>query len=296
MTFPKKLIENINTLLDSYHIEELKLINEQLSHAYRTGRWHLSQKEKLCYAICRMPATYAVISHLLTPLSFHTLLDVGAGPGTASWAVSENIDVTAIEHDEEFIALGKLLGSRATWNHRDFRTFSPSTLFDLVLFSYSLGEVLHFDLTPFFNCCAQTLVIIEPGTPKGWQTILQAREQCLKLGGYIHAPCSHALTCPLQPPDWCHFGIRLDRSPLHRLLKEGSLSFEEEKFSYLIVGKSPVSPPMRILRPPQKRSGHVHLKLCTPHGVQHPIISKRSQEEYHLARHAHWGNPWPPSQ
>src|SRR4029077_17498813 len=54
-----------------------------------------SETDALAYALARMPATYAAVTASLNALSEirtdfapTTLLDIGAGPGTASWAAA----------------------------------------------------------------------------------------------------------------------------------------------------------------------------------------------------------------
>ncbi|MBS0623516.1 MAG: hypothetical protein JSS62_02730 [Verrucomicrobia bacterium] len=289
MFLPQKLTDSLKKILSNYDLQHLRNISSHLTDAYRTGRWKLTQQEKLCYAICRMPATYAVIQHLTSSLEFKSLLDVGAGPGTASWVVDDQVEIVSLEHDKNFISLAQQLGSKGQWEHVDVRNWKTSQKFDLVLFSYSFGEMPDLCLQPFWQCCAQQLVIIEPGTPQGWQNILHARQQLIELGAYIWEPCAHQKACPLQQPDWCHFGMRLERSFWHRYLKQGSLDFEEEKFIYLIAGKTPKTLASRILRAPQKRTGHLHLKLCTEEGLQLLTISKKDKELYQKARQASWG-------
>src|SRR5215472_15670636 len=70
-----------------------------ISKTYRDGGTSSaikSETDALAYALARMPATYAAISACLNALlearpgfAPRGLLDVGAGPGTASWAASE---------------------------------------------------------------------------------------------------------------------------------------------------------------------------------------------------------------
>ena len=57
---------------------------------------HPTATDALAYALARMPATYAAVAAGLNALSEikpdfapATLLDVGAGPGTATWAAAE---------------------------------------------------------------------------------------------------------------------------------------------------------------------------------------------------------------
>jgi len=293
MPFPKKLVDSLNIFLSKYSQKQLIESQLLLMESYKTGNWKLGPLEKLCYVACRMPATYAVMQHVLAPLCISSLLDIGAGPGTSSWVLDPQIKLTCVEHDADFIRLAHDLGAHGTWEHKKAQDYIPQDLVDTVLFSYSLGEMRSFSLAPFWNICTQHLVVIEPGTPQGWQTILQARDELLHLGGYVWAPCGHSKACPLSPPDWCHFGIKLERSELHRHLKQASLNFEEEKFIYLIMGKHPKETASRILRAPQKRTGHVHLKLCSSQGLELITIGKKHKELYRLARDASWGDIFP---
>ena len=71
----------------------------QISKTYRDGGGSgaiASEADALAYALARMPATYAAVVASLNALVEITpdfaptsLLDVGAGPGTASWAAAE---------------------------------------------------------------------------------------------------------------------------------------------------------------------------------------------------------------
>src|SRR6202043_2574660 len=70
-----------------------------ISKTYRDGggsRAIRSEADALAYALARMPATYAAVIASLNALAEITpdfaptsLLDVGAGPGTATWAATE---------------------------------------------------------------------------------------------------------------------------------------------------------------------------------------------------------------
>src|SRR5712675_1565883 len=70
-----------------------------ISKTYRDGGGSAAirtEADALAYALARMPATYAAVTASLNALRQITpdfapksLLDVGAGPGTASWAAAE---------------------------------------------------------------------------------------------------------------------------------------------------------------------------------------------------------------
>jgi ribosomal protein RSM22 (predicted rRNA methylase) len=99
----------------------------------------------------------------------------------------------------------------------------------------------------------------------------------------------------LERRDWCHFAERLDRSRIHRSVKAGELSYEDEKYSYVAAVRRPVRrPAARILRHPQLRKGLVSLELCTASGAAaEELISKSQGALYKAARNARWGDPWP---
>src|SRR6478735_565282 len=70
-----------------------------ISRTYRDGGGSTaitSEADALAYALARMPATYAAVAASLNALldvrpdfAPQSLLDIGAGPGTASWAAAE---------------------------------------------------------------------------------------------------------------------------------------------------------------------------------------------------------------
>ncbi len=312
MTYPDFLQERIDEILKKIPPSNLRLARELLTTAYREKNSSESifanDATKLAYLAARFPATYAAVSYVLRELSRQrpdlkcdTLLDLGAGPGTASCAALEifpHIKKTVlIEKSPHAISLGKqlFLETPHEWICEDLKEKKEFPKANLAILSYSLGEIKPFTklLNHLWDSEIDTIAIIEPGTPSGYQTILEARDFFIKKEGQIIAPCPHANVCPLKKGDWCHFSVRLERTKLHRFLKEGSLGFEDEKFSYLIVSKIKKQVPKfsRILRHPQKGSGHVRLMLCTEKGTQEEkIISRKDKDLYKLSRDSEWGD------
>lgn len=92
---------------------------------------------------------------------------------------------------------------------------------------------------------AKTMIIIDRGTPSGFQLISMARQQLLNLGkrssvaedsSWILAPCSHDLTCPLiGSKHFCHFSQRIQRPKFLKVTKHTLVDEEDCKFSYVIV-------------------------------------------------------------
>jgi ribosomal protein RSM22 (predicted rRNA methylase) len=254
------------------------------------------------YLAYRAPATFAAAAAVFRQVAAlrpewqpQSLLDVGAGPGAATWAALELWpslkELTLLEVEPEMRAAGRELLPDARWVEGDVsQARGPA---DLVVASYVLGELPDpRDAAAFlWRQSAHTLAVIEPGTPNGYRNVLAARGAVVGAGGHTVAPCPHDLACPLQPDDWCHFAVRLPRSKLHRRAKSVELGFEDEKFSYVVVAHGTIAPAAaRIIRQPQIRSGHVNLVTCEPDGVHDRTISRRHGDRYKEARRAAWGD------
>jgi ribosomal protein RSM22 (predicted rRNA methylase) len=116
----------------------------------------------------------------------------------------------------------------------------------------------------------------------------------IEAGRRIVAPCPHQGACPIKPgQDWCHFGARVNRSALHRRIKDADLSYEDEKFSYVVgvPGEGLHDPGGRVLRRPTQRKGLVSLRLCNPDGTcSDRIVTKRHGDDYRRARDVSWGD------
>ena len=179
----------------------------------------------------------------------------------------------------------------ATWVHKSL--IEPILRANAAILSYVLGE-LSDPMAVVEKCweAAPLLIIVEPGTPKAFQVMRKVRQRLIDMEAHIIAPCPHALACPIQGGDRCHFSARVERTRLHRLLKEGSLGYEDEKFCYLIASKTPEIPVSnRIIRHPLKQSGHVRLTVCTDQGkIEEKTISRKDKELYRQARDSEWGN------
>jgi ribosomal protein RSM22 (predicted rRNA methylase) len=277
-----------------------------------TGR--LSEVERAAYLAVRMPAIYGALHAVFVELrerlpdaTVRTLLDLGAGPGTAAWAAVEAIpalsETTCVEQDRDFIGLGRRLAStsprqavrEAHWMEADLHAASALPPADVVVLSYVTGE---FEdavrlIERAWSAARIALIVIEPGTPRGFAAVRAARDQLVRAAATIAAPCPHAGECPMKDPDWCHFAARIERTRLHRQLKGGELGHEDEKFSYVIASRVLARPAeARIVRHPWTEPGLVRLELCTPDGLRTRTVRKREGEPFRHARKAHWGGEW----
>lgn len=282
----------------------LKTHYAALSHRYRyeSDKTVSGPEEHLAYIACRMPATFAVccevfrrLKEVVPNFAPKSMLDVGAGPGTCALACLEEIGPLEkklfVERDEQFIPIAEKFLENVAWQ----REIPEEGLFDLVSSSYMLSEL---DdpvgmVQKMLERCSSTIVLIDTGTPYGYETLMKARALLIEQGYSILAPCPHNKPCPLVAPDWCHFSVRLPRSRLHRQIKGAELGYEDEKFCYVIASKTYERDRSyeRILMPPRKRSGHAYFKLCMPDGTaQETIISKKAKERYQRAKKAEWGD------
>lgn len=282
--------------------EQIKKAAQALSERYRKGEtpYLRSMEDRHAYLVTRLPATEAALARVFQELEeahISSYLDIGAGPG-GSWEITTNAfpmiqEATFVELDREFVKIGKtrLDGKPITWKNESASKLDVKQ-HDMVLFSYSWGEIKSLSvLNQAWEAARKYLVIVEPGTPRGYAAMLQAREELIQKGGIVLAPCPHNQKCPWQGSnEWCHFGVRLERSREHQWAKEGSRGYEDEKFSYVILSKESVKSFYgRMVKDSLRRKGHTILTLCTEHGINLETVSKK-QKEYKQINKLKWGD------
>jgi ribosomal protein RSM22 (predicted rRNA methylase) len=289
-----------------------------ISATYRSGgRSTLirSIDDALAYAFARMPATYAAVAACLDDIARlrpdyapKSLLDVGAGPGTATWAAANAFPGLAA-----FIQLdaNPALRTLALTLTRDSARFAAlrydagdarqqlvsATEADLVVASYVLGEIPDNQRPGFADAlwakAADTLLVVEPGTPAGYARIIALRGRLIAAGAHVIAPCPHDQACPLSSPDWCHFSQRLARSRDHMQVKGVALPFEDEKFAYVALARAAPAqrPAARVLAQPVVTKVEVASKLCLADGrVTIAKAARRDKPAYAQAKRWRWGD------
>lgn len=318
MELPAPLRAAIERQLEGAPLSELRAASQRLTARYRAetrdGQLHLDGDASVkAYLAARMPATFAAVRASLSMIEkalpdFEpvSLLDVGAGPGTALWAArdawSSIGQATMIETSLAARRVGAKLAEalpdspRVEWVDGDITAHSALPSADLATLAYVLDELspgqIEGLVTRLWSATSQMLVIIEPGTPAGWRRIIAVREQLIRLGATIAAPCPHDLPCPLSMPDWCHFSRRVARSRLHRLTKDGDAPFEDEKFAFVAASRLPIpTRSSRVLAPPHQGKAWVDIKLCRSSGDCEMVnISKRQPDLYRAAKRLDWGD------
>ena len=318
MELPAPLRQAVDRLLENTPMETLRRAAKTLSERYRAeirdGRLHMADDLAVkAYLAQRMPATYAAVRASLGALaearpdfSPGSLLDIGSGPGTALWAVADlwpdlgratMLEASAAARSTGERLAGEGIAARTDWLAGDATLALPDLgPADLVTLAYVLDELPPPAIAKLVErlwvLTADTLLVVEPGTPAGWRRVLDVRGQLIAAGGHVLAPCPHHAPCPLAAPDWCHFSRRVARSRLHRLAKDAEVPWEDEKFAYLAVSRQAAPDrAARVLAPPRTGSGKVSLKLCRPDGVAaERLFSKRDGDLFRMARRAGWGD------
>ena len=286
-----------------------------LSEAYRAradSGFIREDEDVAAYLAARLPATYAAMSAVLDAVAERapsfapaSVLDIGAGPGTASWAAAELwpgigsfvmqdrnralLRVARTLADESAVLKGVRIveGDMA----------APASAADLVLAGYAFAELdrdaLARAVEALWTACKTMFVIVEPGTPDGFKRILACRDILLGLGARIVAPCPGAYACPIVAPDWCHFSVRLPRLRAHLRAKGASVPFEDEKFSYLAAAREgcalvPIA--ARVLTRPQATKPGVTLRLCGGGRIAERMVPKRDKDAYRALSKKDWGD------
>jgi ribosomal protein RSM22 (predicted rRNA methylase) len=314
---PAPLRQGVDRLIENIPLPMLRQAAKTLSDRYRAelrdGRLHMAEELAVkAYLAARLPATYAAVRASLDALSSArpgftpaTLLDVGAGPGTVLWAAVDawpDLErAVLLEASGPARSIGEALArdgvaARIDWISGDITIdMDGAAPADLVSAAYVLDEIAPASLPKLvdrlWRLTADTLLIVEPGTPAGWRRILAVREQLIAAGAHLLAPCPHASPCPLAAPDWCHFAQRVARSRVHRLTKDAEVPWEDEKFIYVAASRQPAEARrQRVLAPPRSGSGKVLLKSCQPDGrVDERLITKRDGALFRQARRVGWG-------
>ena len=283
---------------------------QRLRQAYAAGQTSAAV-DVAAYLSTRMPATFAALAFALREVALvqpdfapATMLDVGAGPGTASFAAQAAWPslkgYALLEQDARFNAVAASFAKELL---PKFHVLKQSLLSavphaELVIAAYVLAELskdhaskaaLH-----LWRQTEHTLLIVEPGTPEGFARIRGCREALLAAGAHIIGPCAHAAACPMTGTDWCHFKTRLPRSRGHMHAKAASVPFEDEAFSWVAVSRHEATlPRARIIGPPATNKVAVTMRLCDVQGLHAESFASRQKATYNAAKKLKWGESLP---
>jgi ribosomal protein RSM22 (predicted rRNA methylase) len=313
---PVELKATLEAKLHGLSRSDAAVRSARISQIYRSGGSSAAIRtgaDSLAYALARMPATYAAVTASLNALyevrpdfAPKTLLDIGAGPGTATWAAAEAFsslaDFVSVDANTALRTLALDLFGRSPrlstlrYKQGEARAaIANAEPADMVIASYLLGEMGDTERAGLAELMwaktSDVLLIVEPGTPAGYARIIELRRQLITLGAHVAAPCPHDAACPLAAPDWCHFTQRLPRSRAHKALKDAELPFEDEKFAYVALARTAITRrPARVLAQPDLGKVEVTAKLCTPGGLVIANVPRRAKADYARARRWRWGD------
>jgi ribosomal protein RSM22 (predicted rRNA methylase) len=320
MDLPPDLAQALRLGLAGRPVRELSAAAEALSERYRGGPAGAaavqSEQDVMAYAAARLPATFAAVGAALREVAGQrpgwspgSMIDAGAGPGTAAWAAAatwpELGTIRHLERDRRMIAFGAGLSRRAgkqavreaRWLEADLTREWQEAPADIVVAAYCLNEIpgprRSEVVARLWATAADTLVVVEPGTPGGYEIINRVRTHLIAEGGAVLAPCTHDGLCPIaaREGDWCHFSQRLARSRLHRRAKGGQAPFEDEKFSYVAVSRRAASHAGgRVIRRPYVRPGAITLDICSVRGAATVVVTRGDRRAFRAARDLRWGS------
>lgn len=239
------------------------------------------QRIAAAYVIARGLSIAGVIRKILFENSAHlehvkSVIDFGGGPGTFLLESADHMELesyTNIDTNSSLLSIFALLSkylsfsTKITTHRQDYLSYSSKTRYDLGVMSYTLCENKDPQkLVEKSSSMCDQLLIIEPGTPHGYQNILKARTFLKDSGYFITAPCTTLNTCPLaeSDTDWCHFVTRLERSRAQMMLKNAQLGYEDEKYCFLLAQKEDVDPvdKVRIISKPKITPKYSELFFC----------------------------------
>ena len=316
MEFPKELRDEIENILNGLSVPYMKKTVKNITDRYknneRTGQSLIrTEDEAAVYSAVRMPATFAAVSSALIHTlqlwkgNIESVIDAGAGTGAAAWAfrmLTDASDYTCIEKEHTMKKLGEKLVSSAKgfsnvrWIEGSVSGEMSRHKADAVVESYMLNElsdnVFSDTIEKLWNSATHLFLIVEPGTPAGFQVIRKARQKLIGMGAGIIAPCTCS-DCAIDDDDWCHFTCRVARSRIHKLLKGGDVPYEDEKYTYIAFTKDCMEETKqysRILRHPEIGKGFVRLTVCDSNGIHKVKTSKKDGDRYKAARKSECGD------
>jgi ribosomal protein RSM22 (predicted rRNA methylase) len=312
VNLPGQLDQALADWMDASGQGSLRQSTAALTQTYRKGMTS-SHVDVGAYVATRVPATFAAnravqaaLADVLPTFAPLSLLDVGTGPGVGSWAAVSAwptlARVVQCEQDVAFADLAKTLNAAsdvpalasAIMHEKSEKDLPVTAQADLVVASYMLAELPLEDVEDVVNRlwlrAQQVLVLIEPGTPLGFERLRRAR---MAVARYVIAPCTHQQACPIGSTDWCHFKTRLARSRAHMHAKQAQVPFENEAYSYLVLSRQVAEVKGgRIIGPPRVNKTGARFPLCTRNGLEQENIEPRDRAAYKRAKKTRWGDRW----
>ncbi|KAK9275025.1 hypothetical protein L1049_022283 [Liquidambar formosana] len=326
-------IKGINLQLTTSTSKEL--VEDPLKSLQQSKRWKIKSsygdiglkyrdEETAAYVASRMPAVYSACYRVLREVrrrlpgfSPARVLDFGAGTGSAMWALREiwprSLEsINLVEPSKSMQRAGQslirdlkdlpLIRSYDSIQALTQNISKSERDHDLVIASYVLGEIPSLKdritiVRQLWDLTRDVLVLVEPGTPHGFNIISQMRSHILwmekrksrkcvdasdqaskdtvafRRGAFIVAPCAHDGPCPLDNTGkYCHFAQRLERTTSQRAYKRSRgrplRGFEDEKFCFVAFRRG--QRPRQVFSKPWPLDGMKFETLKEQHAKRNP--------------------------
>lgn len=304
MILPVYVQQKVNELFAGLNKGKLISKREQLTTKYKTSQAvsksvFESSEDSVVYAISRMPSTFAVIYTLISDLikqnkieNIDSIIDVGSGTGSGFFACKElfgDVDISLFERDKNMIDIFDRFETGEIVKRFDFLKDSIDKSADLVFSNYVFSELNEdgrkIALKKMLDCSNKYVLIVDTGTPVTYENFMKLKKIVLEMGYKVIAPCQSE-KCGLKN-DYCQFYARVERSSLLKMAKSAKLSYEDEKYFYLLIAKNignQDNSKRRVIRRPQIKTNFVDVRLCTNAGVVDEKFTKKDKDLYKLAR------------
>ncbi|MGQ9827643.1 MAG: small ribosomal subunit Rsm22 family protein [Roseiflexus sp.] len=310
------IAQALDTVPEMRWLNAARVLSEQYRNLRSTDAAPVvrTRFDALGYAALLMPATYAQLYGAMRAAAARvpswqpkTMLDMGSGPGTALWAATgcwQSLrDLTAWEREPMLIALGRDLARvsahpvlrHTRWVQRNLSIpVEHGVAFDLVVLGHVLGEIPPEErdavVSFAWRMTRGMLLIVEPGTPGGFDVVRTARDRLLADGALTIAPCAHNLPCPLNN-DWCHFPKRLRRPEFQRRARGAPSPWEDAKYSYAALARFPPERLIwgRVILEPSFNKACAEVLISSRDGIVHYRALKRDRDAFRWVKHLEWG-------
>lgn len=312
MKLPEYLSTSVEKTLEHTKLKTLVESRVKLTENYKDIRKNAdpikTENDFYTYLLSRLPATYNVsyqVLEMLKEYPIKSMIDIGAGPATSTYAALELFEglekLTLVERNKFFLDFSRSTLEQefenitANFIKSDIQTHTFDQSHDLAVIAYVINELEEKKkeelITKVWAKTNRFLVVIEPGTPKGFENIRKIRSLLLTLEANIIAPCTHINDCPISGGDWCHFYKRIERNRMQKYLKTATESYEDEKYAYMIFTKDKIAyeDKKRIIRFPQILKGHSDLHVCSNKGIENITISAKNPD-YKKLKKLDWGD------
>ena len=305
MILPEQVRQKLSEFFAGQNKSSLHDSRENLTNKYKSNQAvnksvFESKQDSMVYAISRMPATFGVIYRLLCDLleqkridEISSVIDIGSGTGAGFFACKEvfgDIEISLFERDKHMIDVFNQFETGVCVKRFDLVKDEINLKADLVMSSYVFSELSEEgrinSLKKMLESSNRFVLLIDTGTPRTYENFMKLKKMVFDMGFAVTAPCM-SQKCGLKN-DYCQFYTRVERSGLMKLAKNASLSYEDEKFFYLMIDKKAKAydefVERRVIYRPKITNNFIELKLCSKNGVEVKNFTKKDKDLFKKAR------------